>query len=93
MRNQRSSRPLWLLSALALALAAAALRRWQLASAFEGELSLPIPMAPASMALGCVLVIAGAVFGILCAGQRVANPPRGERRRNRWDRALAAPGV
>ena len=92
MRNQRSSRPLWLLSALALALAAAALRRWQLASAFEGELSLPIPMAPASMALGCVLVIAGAAFGILCAGQRVANPPRGERRRNRWDRALAAPG-
>ena len=51
MRNQRSSRPLWLLSALALALVAAAVRRWQVATAFEGELGLPIPMAPASMAL------------------------------------------
>ena len=92
MKNQRSSRPLWLLSALALALISAALRRWQLATAFEGELNLPIPMAPASMALSCALVIAGAAFGILCAGQRVVDPPRGQGRKARWDRALAAPG-
>ena len=77
MRNQRSGRPLWLLSALALALAAAALRRWQLASAFEGELSLPIPMAPASMALGCVL------GGLLAAATY----------RFRWGEYILAPAI
>ncbi|HIT31729.1 MAG TPA: hypothetical protein IAC25_02695 [Candidatus Enterenecus stercoripullorum] len=92
MKTQRSGRPLWLLCTLALALAAAALRRWQLATAFEGELNLAVPMAPASMALGCTLVIAGAAFGLLAAGQRVVEPPRGEKRKGRWDRALSAPG-
>ncbi len=92
MKTQRSGRPLWLLCTLALALVAATLRRWQLATAFEGELNLAVPMAPASMALGCTLVIAGAAFGLLAAGQRVVEPPRGEKRKGRWDRALAAPG-
>lgn len=92
MNMQRSSRLLWMLCAFALSLAAAALRRWQLATAFEGELRLPIPLAPASVALGCALAISGAVFGLLCVRQQVVKPPRGIQRSSRWDRALAAPG-
>lgn len=92
MEAKRAGRTLWLLGVLALSLLCAALRRWQLATAFEGELNLPIPMAPASVALGCVLVMAAAVFGILAAGQRMTPPLREEERRRRWERALAAPG-
>lgn len=92
MNVRGSGRPKWLLAALGLAAAAALLRRWQLATAFEGELNLAVPGAPASVALGCTLVIAGAVFGILAAWQQVAPPPRGERGKGRWDRAMAAPG-
>ena len=92
MRTQQSGRMRWVLCALALGLIAAALRRWQLATAFGGELNLAIPMAPASVALGCTLVIAGALFCILAAWQQVAPPPRGERGKGRWDRAMSAPG-
>ena len=92
MKTRRSSRHLWVLCTLILALAAAVLRRWQLGTAFEGELRLAISMAPATVTLGCVLVIAGAVFGILAAGQQVVDPPRAEKRKGRWDRAMSAPG-
>ena len=92
MKARRSSRPKWLLCTLLLAVIAALLRRWQIETSFEGELNLAIPMAPASMALGCTLVIAAAVFGLLAAGQQVVEAPRKEQRQGRWDRAMAAPG-
>ena len=92
MKARRSSRPKWLLCTLFLAVIAALLRRWQIETSFEGELNLAIPMAPASMALGCTLVIAAAVFGLLAAGQQVVEAPRKEQRQGRWDRAMAAPG-
>jgi len=72
-----SMRPLWLLCSVIPALACAALRRWQMASAFEGELHLAIPRAPASVVLACVLLVAAALLLLLAVRQTECRPPRG----------------
>ena len=70
MKHSIPRRALWLGCTAAAALAAAALRRWQLRSAFEEYTGLAIRGAQASVILICVLVIAGAWFLILSlAGQ------------------------
>ena len=81
MRDNISQRARWLACAVAAALAAAALRWWQLSSAFEPPLGLHIPGAQASVILVCVLVMAAAGLAILAL-------PRGGRqpgREYRWD--------
>ena len=57
LNKSMSGRLPWLVSAAATALAAAALRRWQLGSAFEEETGLAIPGAQASVILVCVLML------------------------------------
>ncbi len=79
MKQKRSRRWMWLLCTVVAAVAGAALRRWQLTTAFEGELELPIPMAPASVALVCVLVIGAALLMILAVTQKEVPLPRNAR--------------
>ena len=74
---KKSMRPLWLLCSVVPALACALVRRWQMASAFEGELNLAIPGAPASVVLLCVLVISAVLLLLLAVRQREVRPPRG----------------
>jgi len=74
-----SGRLVWLLFALAAAFVSAALRRWQLGTAFEEDTGLAIPGAQASVILTCVLVMAAAWFTILAVGL----PQPGRERR--WD--------
>lgn len=81
MRDNVSQRTRWLACAGAAALAAAALRRWQLASAFEPPLGLPIPGAQASVILVCVLVMAAAGLAILA----LARGNRPAEQGCRWD--------
>ena len=84
--NKRfSSRLVWLLSTLAAALVCAALRRWQLDSAFEAGAGLPIPGAQSSVILACVLVMAAAWFVLLALGQPVSKRPWTEGQAHRWD--------
>ena len=65
LKHSISGRMLWLGCTAVAALTAAALRRWQLRTAFEEGTGLAIPGAQASVILVCVLVIAGAWFVIL----------------------------
>lgn len=65
MKQTRKDSLLWLLLPLCLAALCAAVRRWQLSSAFEGDVPLPIPMAPASIALIVLWVLAAAVLLLL----------------------------
>jgi len=74
-----SGRLSWLLFALAAAFVSAALRRWQLGSAFEPGTGLAIPGAQASVILVCVLVMAAAWFTILAVGRPLPG------RECRWD--------
>lgn len=76
MKDKISGRTPWLGGALAAALACAALRRWQLSSAFDPELGLPVPGAQASVILLCVLLMAAAWFLLLAAG-RPLHPGQG----------------
>ena len=84
MKHSISGRTLWLVCTAAAALAAAALRRWQLRSAFEEVTGLAIPGAQASVILTCVLVMAGACFVILSLA-RQALP-------SRWDQVFLSAG-
>ena len=86
MKHSISGRACWLFCTAAAALAAAALRRWQLRSAFEEYTGLAIPGAQASVVLICVLVMAGAWFVILSlAGGPLAA-------RERWDQVFLSVG-
>ena len=60
-----SGRLYWSACVLASALVCAALRKWQLESAFEEGTGLAVPGAQASVILTCVLVMAAAWFTIL----------------------------
>ena len=86
MKHRISVRTLWLIGTAAAALAAAALRRWQLHSAFEEGTGLAIPGAQASVVLTCVLVMIGAGLAMLAL---VGRPlPR----RVRWDQVFLSEG-
>lgn len=65
MKRTRKDSLLWLLLPLCLAALGAAARRWQLATAFEGTVGLPIPMAPASIVLTALWVLTAAVLLLL----------------------------
>lgn len=82
----------WLVCTLLLAAAAAGVRMWQEATAFEGKYNLPVRGATASVVLVCVLVIAGAALAILAANQPMVIPPRAQVRGRRWDMSFFAVG-
>ncbi len=85
MRKSVSGRAPWLVCALAAGLTAAALRKWQLGSAFEEGTGLAVPMAPASVTLACLLVIAASWFVILAVYQPVSKRPWSVGQAHRWD--------
>ena len=86
MKHSISGRTVWLACTAAAALTAAALRRWQLRSAFEEYTGLAIPGAQASVILVCVLVMAGAWFVILSlTGQPLSAQAR-------WDQVFLSAG-
>jgi len=62
----------WLLIPLLLSAVSAVLRRWQLASAFEGDLKLPIPGAPASVIFLLFLLACALCLIFLARSQPVA---------------------
>lgn len=80
-----SGRGPWLACVVAEGALAAVLRKWQLGSAFEEETGLAIPMAPASITLACLLVIAAAWFVILATYQPVSKRPWSVGQAHRWD--------
>ncbi|MDE6590845.1 MAG: hypothetical protein K2K53_10985, partial [Oscillospiraceae bacterium] len=86
LKNNMSPRASWLGSTAAAALAAAALRRWQLGSAFEEGTGLATPGAQASVILTCVLVMAGAWFVLLAMQQPLAGQSGG------WDLVFLGTG-
>lgn len=88
MNNLTSGRGPWLACAGAAAVLCAVLRRWQLSSAFEGTPKLPIPMAPASISLVCVIMIAGALFLLLSVHQPLTRRPWAPGQAHRWDLAF-----
>lgn len=71
------TRPLWLACPVVMALICVLLRIWQLSSAFEGDLGLPIRSAPASVALTCGLILAAALLLLLTVRQVEKKPLRG----------------
>ncbi len=76
--------------ALLLGVFGALVRRWQMTSAFEGELGLPIPGAPASWAMIAFFFLAAAVFLLRAHNAPVGKQPEG--RLSRWDVLFAAEG-
>ncbi len=88
MKDNISERTRWLVCALTAALAAAALRRWQLASAFEPPLGLSVPGAQASVILVCVLLMAAAWLAILA----LSGYSRAEGQGCRWDLVFLGTG-
>ena len=87
-----SGRLSWLLFALTAAFVSAALRRWQLGSAFEEDTGLPIPWAQASVILTCALVMAAAWFAILATYQPVSRRPVALGQVHRWDQVFLDAG-
>lgn len=87
MKNSVSGRTAWLISVGAAALAAALLRRWQLASAFEPDTGLATPGAQASVILVCLLVMAGAWLILLAMGRAGGPDPA-----CRWDMVFVTRG-
>lgn len=85
MNKNISGRTPWLACALGAAFSAAVLRRWQLSFAFEADTGLPIPGAPASVILTCVLVMSAAWFTILAMYQTVSQRPMTVGESRRWD--------
>lgn len=87
-----STRPLWLVCPVLLALIGVGLRIWQKNSAFEGELNLPIRHAPASVALTCLLILSAAVILLLTVTQREETPLRGAEHKAWRSGAMLAKG-
>lgn len=80
----------WPGTALLLGILGTLVRRWQMASAFEGELGLPIPGAPASWAMTAFFFLAAAVFLLRAHNAPAGKKPEG--RLSRWDVLFAAEG-
>ena len=80
-----SGRLPWLVCALGSAFATGALRKWQLATAFEPDTGLTIPGAQASVILTCVLVMTAAWFTILSLYQPLSKRPVAVGQAHRWD--------
>lgn len=91
MIKKLAERTQWLLFAVAAAFVCAALRRWQLSTAFEDGTGLSIPGAQSSVILTCVLVMAAAWFLLSAVHQPVARPPE-EGQAQRWDLAFLDAG-
>ena len=70
-----AERTSWLLFAVAAGFVSAALRRWQLSTAFEDVTGLAIPGAQASVILACVLVMSAAWFILSAIHQPMAKRP------------------
>lgn len=85
MKKSVSGRAPWLVCTAVAALAAAALRRWQLVSAFEQPSGLAIPGAQASVILLCLVVMAGAWFILLSMNQPMSKRPWAAGQAHRWD--------
>lgn len=85
MKHSVSGRLAWLLSVGAAALVCAALRKWQLSTAFEPDTGLATPGAQASVILVCVLAMAGAWL-ILLTQSRSPAP------NHRWDTVFLGTG-
>lgn len=66
------------------------MRRWQMTTAFEGELGLHIPGASASWAMIAFFFLAGAVLLLLAHNAPARQQPEG--RVSRWDVLFAAEG-
>ena len=86
LKHSRSWQVLWLAATAAAALAAAALRRWQLRSAFEEYSGLAVPGAQASVILACALAMTGAGLALLSLVGR----PLPEQ--VRWDQVFLSAG-
>ena len=86
LKHSISGRTLWLACTAAAALAAAALRRWQLSSAFEKGTGLAVPGAQASVVLISVLVMAGAWLVILTLSNRTLSA------QVHWDQVFLSAG-
>ena len=80
-----AERTSWLLFAVAAGFVSAALRRWQLSTAFEDVTGLAIPGAQASVILACVLVMSAAWFILSAIHQPMAKRPPVEGQAERWD--------
>lgn len=65
MKQTRKGSLIWLLIPLCIAILCGIVRRWQLNSAFDGAFRLPIPAAPATIALIALWVLAAAVLILL----------------------------
>lgn len=90
--QERSLRTLWLICPPALAVAALLLRLWQSRTAFEGDLSLPIPHAPASVALTALLLASAVVLLGLVVCQKEERIPHGQDRKLRTGGCMTAAG-
>ena len=77
----------WPIAVTVLWVCAAALRWWQLRSAFEADTGLARPLAVSSLAFAAVLLLSGAVLALL-ARRQSADPAL----KDSWERALYAPG-
>lgn len=76
MKQFRTETLRWPLLTVLFALLCALLRRRQLNTAFEGDLQLPIPMAPATIALVVVLILAAVVMFLLARRQQMTRSLR-----------------
>lgn len=65
MKETCTNRLIWPAAAALCGAFCAIVRRWQLSSAFEGELALPIPMAPATVALTALFILCAAALLLL----------------------------
>lgn len=71
MKQLRTEHRLWLIATIIAAALCCLVRCWQLVFAFEGQLELPIPFAPASVVLTVLLVLCAAFFALLARRQQV----------------------
>lgn len=72
MKKPYSDSLLWLCAVIVAAILCAGARLWQLHSAFEGDLRLPVPAAPATIVLLALLLVSAVVLALLAHRQPVS---------------------